>query len=206
MFYLDDFTVGRQFDLGHYTLSQDELIEFAKAYDFQDFHIDPEAAKQSIFGGLIASGWQTAGICMKLVCQAFMTQTACNGSPGIQDLKWLKPVRPGDRLTGFVRVTGQVPSKSKPDRGASLQHWALQNQNGETVFCADVTVLMMRTPQPIEQTPAVAAVAATAAETATPASNEMNTANSSREELEKWRAQAQSLWFNEGSCTSGKPE
>ena len=204
MLYLDDFTTGKEISLGHYTVSEKEIIDFAKDYDFQDFHTDPEAAKRSVFGGLIASGWHTAGICMKLICQAFMTQTACNGSPGIQDLKWLKPVRPGDTLTGFVRVTGQLPSKSKPDRGASLQHWALQNQDGDTVFCADVTVLMMRKPQPVEQAPVVAAAAATTTTAAGQA--DAQPASPDRAELEKWRAQAQSLWFNDGSCTGGKSE
>jgi acyl dehydratase len=202
MLYLDDFTTGKEISLGHYTVSEKEIIDFAKDYDFQDFHTDPEAAKRSVFGGLIASGWHTAGICMKLICQAFMTQTACNGSPGIQDLKWLKPVRPGDTLTGLVRVTGQLPSKSKPDRGASLQHWALQNQDGDTVFCADVTVLMMRAPQP----PAEAVVPAAAGVTHTAVSTEAPAGGSDRAELEKWRAQAQSLWFNDGSCTGGKSE
>jgi acyl dehydratase len=205
MLYLDDFTTGKEISLGHYTVSEKEIIDFAKDYDFQDFHTDPEAAKRSVFGGLIASGWHTAGICMKLICQAFMTQTACNGSPGIQDLKWLKPVRPGDTLTGFVRVTGQLPSKSKPDRGASLQHWALQNQDGDTVFCADVTVLMMRAPQPPAE--AVKPADANAAHaTGTAVSAETSASGSDRAELEKWRAQAQSLWFNDGSCTGGKSE
>lgn len=202
MLYLDDFTTGKEISLGHYTVSEKEIIDFAKDYDFQDFHTDPEVAKRSVFGGLIASGWHTAGICMKLVCQAFMTQTACNGSPGIQDLKWLKPVRPGDTLTGFVRVTGQLPSKSKPDRGASLQHWALQNQDGDTVFCADVTVLMMRAPQP----PAEAVTPAAVDIPEAAASTEASAGGSDRAELEKWRAQAQSLWFNDGSCTGGKSE
>ena len=202
MLYLDDFTTGKEISLGHYTVSEKEIIDFAKDYDFQDFHTDPEAAKRSVFGGLIASGWHTAGICMKLVCQAFMTQTACNGSPGIQDLKWLKPVRPGDTLTGFVRVTGQLPSKSKPDRGASLQHWALQNQDGDTVFCADVTVLMMRAPKAAEPVrPAEQAASTTQATDSQPQSKAADPS-----ELEKWRAQAQSLWFNDGSCTGGKSE
>lgn len=141
---LEDFRPGDVIPLGHRTIAEDEIIAFGQAYDSQSFHTDPEAAKSSIFGGLIASGWQTAGICMRLICDAFMLDTASNGSPGIQDLKWPKPVRPGDTLTGFVEVLEQVPSRSKPDRGASKQRWVLQNQNGETVFSADVTVLMMR--------------------------------------------------------------
>ncbi|MFZ9162661.1 MAG: hypothetical protein ACO21Q_08550, partial [Burkholderiaceae bacterium] len=92
-------------------------------------------------------------------------------------------------------------SKSKPDRGASLQHWALQNQDGETVFCADVTVLMMRKPAPVEQPPVVTPTAATAA-----TQTESKAGSPDRAELEKWRAQAQSLWFNDGSCTGGKSE
>ncbi|MEY2777821.1 MAG: hypothetical protein RLY30_1919 [Pseudomonadota bacterium] len=141
---LEDFCPGDVIPLGHRTIEADEIIAFGKAYDSQSFHTDPEAAKSSIFGGLIASGWQTAGICMRLICDAFMLDTASNGSPGIQDLQWLKPVRPGDTLTGRVEVLEQIPSRSKPDRGASKQRWVLQNQHGETVFTADVTVLMMR--------------------------------------------------------------
>lgn len=73
-----------------------------------------------------------------------MLETACNGSPGIQDLKWLKPVRPGDTLTGYVKVLEQIPSRSKPDRGASRQLWVLENQTGEPVFSLEGTILMMR--------------------------------------------------------------
>ena len=141
---LEDFRPGDVIRLGHRTIEEDEIIAFAQAYDCQPFHTDPEAAKSSIFGGLIASGWQTAGICMRLICDAFMLETASNGSPGLQDLKWPRPVRPADTLTGYVEVLEQIPSRSKPDRGSSKQRWVLQNQHGETVFSADVTVLMMR--------------------------------------------------------------
>ncbi|MEY3951563.1 MAG: hypothetical protein RL320_365 [Pseudomonadota bacterium] len=141
---LDDFQPGDVIRLGHRSIDAEEIIAFGQAYDSQYFHTDPEAAKDSIFGGLIASGWQTAGICMRLICDAFMLETASMGSPGIQDLKWLKPVRPGDTLTGYVKVLDHIPSKSKPDRGASKQLWVLENQNAEVVFSAEVTVLMKR--------------------------------------------------------------
>lgn len=146
MRYLEDFLEGLEIPLGPYTISEEEIVRFAREFDFQTFHTDPEAAKASVFGGLIASGWQTGSLCMRLVCEAFMVETACNGSPGIQEMKWLVPVRPGDTLSGLSRMTGQIFSKSKPDRGASLQHWLLKNQRGEAVFTADVTVLMMRRP------------------------------------------------------------
>ena len=141
---LEDFEPGNIIRLGYRSIDEAEIIAFGQAYDPQIFHTDAVAAQDSVFGGLVASGWHTAGICMRLVCDTFMLETACNGSPGIQDLKWLKPVRPGDTLTGYVKVLEQIPSRSKPDRGASRQLWVLENQTGEPVFSLEGTILMMR--------------------------------------------------------------
>lgn len=146
MKYLEDFKEGQVIALGTYPVSEEAILQFGREFDTQSFHTDPEAAKQSAFGGLIASGWHTGSICMRLVCDAFLNQSACNGSPGLRDLQWLKPVRPGDVLSGEVRIGEVKTSTSKPDRGSMLQHWLLKNQNNESVFSCNVVVLMMRGP------------------------------------------------------------
>ena len=105
-------------DCGNLTIEADEMLAFAKRYDPQDFHADPEAAKQTPFGGLIASGWLTAGLMMRLYVEHYLTHVASLASPGLDELRWQKPVRAGDRLSVRVTVLKAVPSRSKPDRGA----------------------------------------------------------------------------------------
>jgi acyl dehydratase len=132
--YFEDFIVGEAHELGARTLSQDQLVAFARDYDPQPFHVDPIAAKSSIYGGLIASGWQTVAVFMSLLVNGLLNDTASLGSPGIEGIQWLKPVRPGDRLSARLRVLEATPSKSRPDRGIVKTQGEMTNQAGELVM------------------------------------------------------------------------
>jgi acyl dehydratase len=133
--YLDDFSEGSTFETEGKTLSEAEILEFALKYDPQPFHMDVEAAKDGPFDGLIASGLQTMaiGLRMLLQVQVFAPGASC-GSPGMDELRWLKPVRPGDTLRARGEVIETIPSRSKPDRGVLRYHIFIFNQHGEDVM------------------------------------------------------------------------
>jgi acyl dehydratase len=133
-YYWEDFTVGRTIDLGSREVSRAEVLEFANRYDPQSFHVDEAAAEASIYGGLIASGWHTAAMVMRLMCDGYLLRSASLGSPGIDNLRWLKPVRPGDTLRARMTVLESRPSSSKPDRGTVKSSWEVFNQRGELVM------------------------------------------------------------------------
>lgn len=137
MLYFDDLEAGAVYELGTVEVDEDELIEFATRYDPQPFHIDPAAAKESHFGGIVASGWHTCAMFMRLFVDGFTSKTSSMGSPGMDELRWLAPVRPGDRLTATFTIVSTRPSASKPDRGLIEALWELHNQD-------DVTVMRMR--------------------------------------------------------------
>jgi acyl dehydratase len=145
-FYLDDFKAGDRFEsTSGYTFTDADIIQFAHRYDPQTFHLDAESAKKSIFGGLIASGFQTLAATFRLVHSiGFLSHNM--GGPGIDELRWLKPVRPGDTLRAVVEIVEVVPSKSKPDRGALKYRVAAVNQRGETVMTVIITSLVLRRP------------------------------------------------------------
>ena len=130
-YYWEDFTPGRVFEHGSRTLSQDEIIAFARDWDPQRFHIDPEAAKETPYGGVIASGWHTGCVMMRLMCDAYLNESSCIGSPGIDEWRFAAPVRPGDTLRYRATVLEARTSASKPDRGIVKWHWELLNQRGE---------------------------------------------------------------------------
>ncbi len=134
MRYFEDFHVGEVIELGARTLSRDEIVAFAREFDPQPFHLDEEAAKRSVYGGLLASGWQTAAVFMRLLCDTLVNDMASMGSPGIDELRWLRPVRPGDTLHGRFTVLEATPSRSKPDRGVIRALSELRNQHGEVVL------------------------------------------------------------------------
>ncbi|MBI2962411.1 MAG: MaoC family dehydratase, partial [Deltaproteobacteria bacterium] len=115
--YLEDFRVGEIIELGSRAVGRDEIIEFGRRYDPQPFHVDEQAARESIYGGLIASGWHTASMFMRLMVDGMIAGSRSMGSPGVDEIRWLKPVRPGDTLRGRVVILEVVPSRSKPDRG-----------------------------------------------------------------------------------------
>jgi len=134
MRYFEDVRAGERVDLGTHTVTEEEILAFARRYDPQPFHIDAEAAKQSIFGGLIASGWHTCAIMMRLTVEAGRrNQAATTGSPGVDSCRWLKPVRPGDTLAGRTEVLETWPSRSKPI-GFVRSRVEMLNQRGEIVL------------------------------------------------------------------------
>lgn len=133
-YYFEDFKPGEVQPLGEYTLSKDEILAFARQYDPQPFHVDEVAAEHSIYGGLIASGWNTCAIAMRMMCDAYLLQAASMGSPGVDEIRWLKPVRPGDTLRGERATLSVKPSQSKPDRGVVHSEWRIYNQQGELVM------------------------------------------------------------------------
>ena len=132
--YWEDFKVGEVEQIGGKRVDKDEIIAFARQYDPQPFHIDEAAAKQSMYGGLIASGWHTCAMVMRMMCDAYMLRSASLGSPGIDNLKWLKPVRPGDTINARRTTLETRESKSKPDIGIVNNLWEVFNQDGEMVM------------------------------------------------------------------------
>ena len=145
--YFEDYVEGAVHRCGSIAVEADEIVAFAKLYDPQSFHTDPEAAKRSQFGGLIASGWHTCGLMMRLYAQHYLTQVASLASPGLDELRWLKPVRPGDTLSVRVTVLKAAPSKSKPDRGAVTSFIEVFNQADEAVMTMKaVNIITRRTP------------------------------------------------------------
>jgi acyl dehydratase len=133
-FYLDDFAEGDVFTTTGYTFTEADIIDFALRFDPQPFHLDTQAAARSPYGGLIASGFQTMAICFRLFIQRGLL-TACSiGSPGMDEVRWLAPVRPGDTLHTSWEVLEVRPSRSKPDRGILKARYAAINQHGETVL------------------------------------------------------------------------
>ena len=132
-FYYEDFNVGETIELGRHTITQDEIIDFARKYDPQPFHTDTEAAKDSIYGGLIASGWQTCAIAMRVMVDSYVSKAASMGSPGMEEIRWLKPVRANDTLI-VSRTVEEARLTSKPDRGLVLSRTDINNQRGEHVL------------------------------------------------------------------------
>lgn len=132
--WFEDYPEGVVFDIGDIAVDEQEVLEFARRFDPQPFHTDPESAASSHFGGLIASGWHTASLMMRLLATNFLSPVSSLGSPGVDDLRWLQPVRPGDVLQGRVTVLSARRSASKPDRGVIASRIEMQNQRGETVF------------------------------------------------------------------------
>jgi acyl dehydratase len=133
--YFEDFRVGEVVPLGSRSVSEEEIIAFARQFDPQPFHTDPEQAKASVFGGLVASGWHTVALYMRLIVDGFIAGgVAAQGSPGVDKIEWLKPVRPGDTLTGRLTILELIPSKSRPERGTIKSLGEMLNQKGEVVM------------------------------------------------------------------------
>lgn len=132
--YFEDYVPGAMREYGKVSLSEAEMIDFAKKYDPQDFHTDPEKAATGPYGGLIASGWHTVVVTMRLLVDKFLSSSSSLGSPGIDELRWLAPVRPGDELTVWVKVVDSRRSNSKPDRGLVHSIIEVFNQNGVKVM------------------------------------------------------------------------
>ena len=146
MLYFEDFPAGLVIALGSRTVSEAEIIEFARQFDPQYFHTDPEAARRSIWGGLVASGWHTTCLYMRLLVDGHLREVDSIASPGVDEIRWLKPVRPGDRLEGRLTVLEATPSKSGARRGTLKQLGELFNQNGELVMTLRAISIIGRRP------------------------------------------------------------
>lgn len=144
--YWDDYEVGTRFELGSTHFTADEIVAFARQFDPQSFHVDAAAARQSMFGSLIASGWHVTSKLMRLFVDNYVDQRTALGSPGLDEIRWLKPVRPGDTLTAWVECAGKVPSKSRPEMGVIHEHWRALNQDGELVLTLKGINMVRRRP------------------------------------------------------------
>jgi acyl dehydratase len=132
-YYWEDFVPGWSYESGAVPVSAAEIVEFAQRYDPQSYHTDETAAKATPFGGLIASGWHTCAIAMRLMCDGYLLESSCAGSPGIDELRWLKPVRPGDRLRFRATVLEQTPSRTQRTRGTVAFRWEVLDQDDQVV-------------------------------------------------------------------------
>lgn len=132
--YFEDYIPGEHHEFGPIPVEADEVISFAQRFDPQPFHTDPEAGKRSIYGGIIASGWHTASLMMRLFVDHYLSHVASLGSPGVDELRWLKPVYPGDMLWLHVTVIDAVRSRSKPDRGIIRSDIQVLNQRRDVVM------------------------------------------------------------------------
>jgi acyl dehydratase len=133
-YYFDDLAPGATVDLGKKTVSEEEILRFGREFDPQPFHVDPQAARNSIFGGVIASGWHTCSIAMRLLVDGVLSHSSSLGSPGVEQIRWVKPVRPGDTLHAVLTVQEVRQSQSKPDRGTARIHIDVTNQAGDLVM------------------------------------------------------------------------
>jgi acyl dehydratase len=146
--YWEDFKTGERESIGSVVVDKDEVIEFASRYDPQPFHVDEKAARQSIYGGLIASGWHTCSMVMRLMCDSYLLESASLGSPGIENVRWLRPVRPGDKLTAYRTIEETRVSASRPDRGIVKSLWEVENQKGELVLTmSGIQFFLRRNPE-----------------------------------------------------------
>ena len=146
MLYFEDFPIGKRREFGSRSVTEEEIERFARDFDPQSFHIDRAAAEASMYGGLIASGWHTCSIAMRLICDGFLLDSASLGSPGVDEVRWKKPVRPGDVLTLFATTTIAKPSTSKPDRGVLTNRIELVNEHGEVVMTMLAMTMIGRRP------------------------------------------------------------
>ena len=144
MLYLDDLAPGQVYELGRRTLGRDEIVAFACDWDPQPFHLDETAAAASIYGGLIASGWHTVCVFMRLYADGLLARAAAMGSPGVDELRWLRPVRPGDTLAARLEVLEVRPSRSRPDRGIMRARAEPLNQHREEVLSFVATLFFER--------------------------------------------------------------
>jgi acyl dehydratase len=132
--FFEDYHEGRVYEFGSVMISESEIIDYARRFDPQAMHIDPEQAAKGRFGGIIASGWHTVGIAMRLYVDQYLSQTASLASPGVDELRWPNPVRPGDTLRIRVSIVEVRPSRSKPDRGLVRARLEALNQDNDLVL------------------------------------------------------------------------
>ena len=140
--WFEDYVPGAVHDLGSVVVDEQEVIAFARQFDPQPFHLDKERAEQSAFGGLIASGWHTACMAMRLIVDHYLSEASSEGSPGIDELRWLRPVRPGDQLTVRITILDARRSRSRPERGIVRSQIDTLNQDGEVVMHLTSTIFI----------------------------------------------------------------
>jgi len=147
LIYFEDLVVGEETLFGHYDVTREEVLEFARKYDPQPFHLSDEEAAKTHFGRIAASGWHTTAMTMAVIARHVVAdEQAGLGSPGIDELRWLKPVYPGDRLTVRGKIIEKTPSRSKPDIGSFRTQTTVTNQDGVDVMRFTSIVLMRRRP------------------------------------------------------------
>lgn len=144
--YFEDVQVGAVMRFGRYEVTREEIVDFARRFDPQPFHLDEEAGRRSLFGGLIASGWHTGAMFIRMVAEHMTPRTATQGALGFDDLKWLRPVRPGDVLGVESIVTEKIESRSRPDRGTVKIASRVLDQRGEVVMSLTSLVVFRRRP------------------------------------------------------------
>jgi acyl dehydratase len=147
MIYFEDLELDVERDFGTYEVTREEVIEFARKYDPQPFHLSDEAAAKTHFGRMSASGWHTAAMTMAVIARKVVNEEQAGlGSPGIDELRWKKPVYPGDTLHVRGKIIEKTPSRSRPEMGSFRTETTVTNQNGETVMTFQSIVLIRRKP------------------------------------------------------------
>jgi acyl dehydratase len=144
MRYFEDFEAGQEYPLAPYPVTRAEIIAFAAEYDPQPFHLDERAAADTMLGGLAASGWHTCAIFMRMMYEGWLKETAGVGSPGADSVKWARPVRPGDVLSGRSFILETRASASRPDRGFARLRHEVVNDRGEAVMLIEHTIMISR--------------------------------------------------------------
>jgi acyl dehydratase len=146
MRYFEDFEPGQELPLATYTVERAEIVAFAAEFDPQPFHLDEAAASDTMLGGLAASGWHSCAMFMRMLYDGWLSGTASMGSPGVDTLKWVRPVRPGDVLSGRSVVLETRPSNSKPDRGFVRCRHEVVNGQGDLVMTMENPIMLGRRP------------------------------------------------------------
>tara|TARA_B100000686_G_C16763050_1_gene960011 strand:+ start:288 stop:743 length:456 start_codon:yes stop_codon:yes gene_type:complete len=134
MYFFEDIKIGSTKEFGSYLVTEKEIIEFAKKFDPQPFHIDKEKAKDSLFGGLCASGWHTCSLYMRMLYDGLLIDLASLGSPGMNQIRWLKPLFPNETIKGELEIISKTPSKSKPNIGSMIIDSKVFNSNNELIM------------------------------------------------------------------------
>jgi acyl dehydratase len=147
LLHFEDFPVGEIFAFGDTLVTAEDIVEFAREWDPQPFHIDAEAAKTSQIGELIASGWHTGSLTMRMLCDGYLLRSASEGAPGVEEMRWLKPVRPGDRLSVRRTTLAARPSRSRPGIGIVEFQFEVLNQHGETAMTLKSASFLRRRPE-----------------------------------------------------------
>ena len=145
-YYWEDFAAGSTREFGPMAVTREATVEFARQWDPQPFHLDDTAAEASLFGRLSASGWHTCAMAMRMMCDSYLLDTASMGSPGIENLRWLKPVHPGDTLRGRLTVLESRVMNSRPELGLAHSRWEIFNQHGDAVLTMEGWGIFRRRP------------------------------------------------------------